>query len=75
MLDILLWVLFLTVVEGGAVVLMVWLWEKIMNTDSELPEALYTTAFIFALIVVAAVGVMLITSAVLGTGKLFEMFK
>lgn len=75
MLDILLWVLFLTIVEGGAVVLMVWLWEKIMNTDSELPETLYTVAFIFALIVVVAVGLMLITSAVLGTMKLFEMFK
>jgi len=74
MLDILLWVLFLTVVEGGAVSLAVWLWKKIMETNSSLWEALCTTAFIFTLFFAAGGGIMMAASAVLGTMKLFGMY-
>lgn len=74
MLDILLWVLFLTCAEGGAVVLARWLWNAADETCSDVAEGLYITAFIFALIFAVAVGIMLAASAVLGTIRLFGMY-
>lgn len=74
MLDILLWVLFLTVVEGGVVVLVRWLWRVTYKTDSDAVEGLCITALIFAIVGAVAVGIMLAASAVLGTIRLFGMY-
>lgn len=74
MLDILLWVLFLTVVEGGAVSLTVWLERKIDDADLTCANYLLIVALAFALIIAVAAGVMLLASAVLGTIRLFGMY-
>lgn len=74
MLDILLWVLFLTVVEGGMVILVWWLWKLFDKTDSEAKADWCICGFIFTIILAAAVGVMLVASAVLGTIRLFGMY-
>lgn len=74
MLDILLWVLFLTVVEGGSISLTRWLWKMADEACSDGVEGLYVTASIFAFILAAAVGIMLAASAVLGTMRLFGIY-
>ena len=74
MLDILLWVLFLTVVEGGVVILVWWLWKLADEVDSEGKETWCICGFIFAIILAVAVGIMLAASAVLGTVRLFGMY-
>lgn len=74
MLDILLWVLFLTVIEGGAVSLAVWLWKLSDEVDSDAKETWCICGFIFTIIVGVAAGIMLAASAVLGTIRLFGMY-
>lgn len=74
MLDILLWVLFLTVVEGGAVFLAVQLWKLDNEVDFDAKDVWYVCGFIFAIVVAVAVGIMLAASAVLGTIRLFGMY-
>lgn len=74
MLDILLWVLFLTLVEGGSVFLVVWLWKLADVADSDAKETWCICGFIFAIILAVAVGIMLASSAVLGTIRLFGMY-
>lgn len=74
MLDILLWVLFLTVVEGGSIFLAVWLWKLTDEVDSEAKENWCICGFIFAIILAVAVGIMLAASAVLGTIRLLGMY-
>jgi len=75
MIDILLWVLFLIVAEGGAVLLMVWMWklyDKLVDTEPK--GTLCFVGFVIAMIFVVALGIMLASSAVLGTVKLFGMY-
>lgn len=74
MLDILLWVLFLTVAEGGSVFLAVWLGKLIDEADSDNKENWCICGLIFAIILSVAVGIMLAASAVLGTMRLFGMY-
>ena len=74
MLDILLWVMFLTVVEGGSIFLAVWLWKMCDEVDSDAKETWCICGFIFAIILAVAVGIMLAASAVLGTMRLFGMY-
>lgn len=74
MLDILLWVLFLTVVEGGMVLLVRWLWRMACKTDSDVVEGLCVAAMIFAVVGAVAAGIILAASAVLGTVRLFGMY-
>ena len=74
MLDILLWVLFLTVVEGGAVSLAVQLWKLCDELDSDAKEIWCTCGFIFTIVVAVAAGIMLAASAILGTIRLFGMY-
>ena len=74
MLDILLWVLLLTVTEGGSIFLAVWLWKLADEVDSDAKETWCICGFIFAIIVAVVVGIMLVSSAVLGTIRLFGMY-
>ena len=74
MLDILLWVLFLTVVEGGSIFIAVWIWKLFDEADSNAKENWCICGFIFAIILAVAVGIMLAASAVLGTIRLFGMY-
>lgn len=76
MLDILLWVLLLTVIEGGSIFFAVWLWKLADEVDvnSEAKETWCICGFIFAIVVAVAVGIMLAASAVLGTIRLFGMY-
>lgn len=74
MLDILRWVLFLTVVEGGSIFIAVWMWKLFDKADSNAKENWCLCGFIFAVIMAVAVGIMLAASAVLGTIKLFGMY-
>ena len=74
MLDILLWVLLLTVAEGGSIFLAVWLWKLADEVDSDAKETWCICGFIFAIIVAVVVGIMLVSSAVLGTIQLFGMY-
>jgi len=74
MLDILLWVLFMTCAEGGAVSLALWLWKLFDDADSDAKENWCICGFIFAIILAVTVGIMLAASAVLGTMRLFGMY-
>lgn len=74
MLDILLWVLFLTIVEGGSVFFAVWLWKLSDEVDSDGKESWCICGIIFAIVLAVAVGIMLAASAVLGTVRLFGMY-
>ena len=74
MLDILLWVLFLTVVEGGSIFLAVWMWKLVDDSDSNAKENWCTCGFTFATVVAVVAGIMLAASAVLGTIRLFGMY-
>lgn len=74
MLDILLWVLCLTIGEGGSIFLAVWIWKLFDEVDSYAKENWCICGFIFAIIVAVAIGIMLAASAVLGTVKLFGMY-
>lgn len=74
MLDILLWVLFLTVVEGGSIFLAICIWKLFDKADSNAKEDWCICGFIFTIILAVAVGIMLAASAVLGTIRLFGMY-
>lgn len=74
MLDIFLWILLLTVIEGGSIFFAVWLWKLADEVDSEAKETWCICGFIFAIVVAVAVGIMLAASAVLGTIRLFGMY-
>lgn len=74
MLDILLWVLLLTIVEGGSIFFAVWLWKLCDEVDSDAQETWCMCGFIFAIVLAVAVGIMLAASAVLGTIRVFGMY-
>lgn len=74
MIDILLWVLLLTVIEGGAVFSAAYLWNLIDAADSEAKENWCLCGFIFAVTVAVLVGIMLTASGVLGTIRVFKMY-
>lgn len=74
MLEILLWVLFLTCAEGGSIFLAVRLQKLFDKTASNTTENLCIIGFIFAVIMAVAIGIMLAASAVLGTVRLFGMY-
>ena len=74
MLDISLWTLAMSIMECGIVFLTVWLWKMIDKTRSENMEDLFFVGFIFAFILACILGLMLATSAVFGTIRLFKMY-
>ena len=74
MLTILLWTLFMIVVEGGAVALAVLLWKKIDDADMDFEETWLIVAWIFTLVVAVAVGIALVATVILGTTRLFSLY-
>ena len=74
MLTILLWTLSIIAVEGGAVSLAVWLWKKIDYVDTDAKESWLIVTWIFAMVVVIAVGIALVATVILGTTKLFSLY-
>ena len=74
MLDILLFIFLMTVIECGAVLLTAWLWKMIDKAHSGNMEDLCIVGFVFAFILACLLGLMLASSAVLGTIQLFKMY-
>ena len=74
MLDILLWILAMIIVEGGAVALAWWLWEAIDEASTASREDLFIVAFAITVILIIVLGIVLVASAVLGTIRLFGMY-
>lgn len=74
MLDILLWILAMIIVEGGAVALAWWLWKAIDEASTTAREDLFIVAFAITVILIIVLGIVLVASAVLGTIQLFGMY-
>lgn len=74
MIDILLWVLLLTVIEGGVVFLAAYLWNLGDRLNDEAKEIWCFGGFIFAVTVAILVGIMLAASGILGTILVFKMY-
>lgn len=74
MLDILLFIFAMTIIECGAILLTTWLWRMSNKTHSENIEDLCLVGFLLAVILACLLGLMLASSAVLGTIQLFKMY-
>lgn len=74
MLDILLWILAMIIVEGGAVALSWWLWGAIDEASTTNRGDLFTVAFAITVVLIIVLGIVLVASAVLGTIRLFGMY-